>query len=73
MTHESVWSQQTPDGQLTAVVLIEADDLDAVFGNLAKSEDPFTARFRDFLKDVHGVDLATHPLPEVTMVSDTRF
>jgi hypothetical protein len=73
MSRECVWGQQTPDGQLMAVVLMEADDLDAVFGNLATSEDPFTAQFRSFIKDVHGVDLATDPLPEVAMVSDTRF
>ncbi len=73
MTRETVWSEQTPDGRLLAVVLMEADDVDGVFANLATSDDPFTARFRDFLKDVHGVDIATDPLPEVTMLSDTRF
>ena len=73
MSRESVWSQQTPDGRLMAVVLMEAEDLDAVMGNLATSEDSFTAQFRAFIKDVHGVDISTDPLPEVTMVSDTRF
>ena len=73
MSRETVWSQQTPDGRLMAVVLMEADDLNAVFGNLATSEDAFTGRFRDFIKDVHGVDFATDPLPEVNMLSDTRF
>ena len=73
MTRETVCSQATPDGRLTAVVVMEADDLEAVLGNLATSDDPFTAAFRDFIKDVHGVDLATDPLPEVAMLSDTRF
>jgi hypothetical protein len=73
MTHETVWSQQTPDGGLMAVVLMEADDVNAVLANLATSQDPFTGRFREFLKDVHGVDIATDPLPEVTMLSDTQF
>jgi hypothetical protein len=73
MTREAVWSQPTPDGRLMAVVLIEADDISAVFGNLATSEDPFTSRFRAFLEEVHGVDIATDPLPEVTMLLDTRF
>lgn len=73
MSRETVWSQRTPDGRLMAVVMMEADDLNAVFGNLATSEDPFTGRFREFLKDVHGVDIATDELPEVTMLSDTRF
>ncbi len=73
MTRETVWSEQTPDGRLLAVVLMESDDIDATFAALAKSDDPFTSRFREFLKDVHGVDIATDPLPEVTMLSDTRF
>jgi hypothetical protein len=73
MTRETVWSQQTPDGRLLAVVVMEADDVNAVMSNLATSQDPFTAQFRDFLRDVHGVDIATDPLPEVTMLSDVRF
>ena len=73
MTRETVWSEQTPDGRLLAVVLMESDDIEGLFTTLAKSDDPFTGRFREFLEDVHGVDIATDPLPEVTMLSDTRF
>jgi hypothetical protein len=73
MTRETVWSEQTSDGRLLAVVLMESDGVDALFATLAKSDDPFTGRFRAFLKEVHGVDIATDPLPEVTMLSDTRF
>jgi hypothetical protein len=73
MTREAVWSQQSPDGRMTAVVLMEADDPGAVFANMATAEDPFTARFQDFIKTVHGVDLTSDPLPEVTMLSDARF
>lgn len=73
MTRETVWSQRAPDGGLVAVVMIEADDVDAVFGNLAASEDPFTGRFREFLSDVHGIDIASDPLPEVALLSDARF
>jgi len=32
MARETVWSQRTPDGRLAAVVLMEADDVDAVLG-----------------------------------------
>jgi hypothetical protein len=73
MTRETVWGQRGPDGRLVAVVLMEADDVDAVFGNMASSDDPFTSQFRDMLKEVHGVAIGTDPLPEVTMLSDTRF
>jgi hypothetical protein len=73
VTRECVWSQRGPDGRLVAVVLMEADDVDAVFGALATSEDPFNKKFRDFIEDVHGVDISTDPLPSVTMLGDTRF
>lgn len=73
MAREIVWSQRGPDGGLVAVVAVEADDLDAVFEGLARADDPATVQFREFIKDVHGVDLATDPLPEITMHSDTRF
>jgi hypothetical protein len=73
MTRETLWSEQTPDGWLLAVVLMESDDVDALVATLAKSHDPFTGRFRAFLKDVHAVVIATAPLPEVTMLSDTRL
>ncbi|HEY0888646.1 MAG TPA: hypothetical protein VGE38_03425 [Nocardioides sp.] len=73
MTREIVWSQRGPDGGLVAIVVVEADDLNAVFGNLASAEDPTTAGFREFIKDVHGVDMVADPLPEVTLHSDTRF
>jgi hypothetical protein len=55
------------------VVVIEAEDVNEVFSNMATSEDPFTGQFREFLEDVHGVDIGKDPLPEVTMLSDARF
>jgi hypothetical protein len=73
MTRETVWSQEGPDGQLLAVVMMETEDPDVLFTSLATSDDPFTRRFREFLSEVHGVDITTDPLPQVTMLSDTRF
>ena len=73
MSRETVWAQQVPGGPLMAVVMMEADDPASVFDKLSTSADPFTAQFREFLKDVHGVDIGTDPLPEVTMLSDVRF
>jgi hypothetical protein len=73
MTRETVWGQRGPDGRLVAVVMMEAEDVAAVFGHMASADDPFSSKFRAMLKEMHGVDIGTDPLPEVTMLSDTRF
>jgi hypothetical protein len=61
---ESVWLQSTPAGDI-AVVFLEADDLQAAFGALASSAEPFDQWFREHIHDVHGIDLtAGFPPPE---------
>jgi hypothetical protein len=52
---------------------MEGDDLDAAMGAMITGQDPFNARFREFVKDVHGVDLAADAPPDVTPVVDNRF
>jgi len=42
-------------------------------GSMIHGEDPFDRQFREFVKDVHGVDLASDPLPDVTPITDTKF
>lgn len=69
---EAVWHQTTPDGTL-AVVLMEADDIDAAMGRMMTSDDPFEQKFREQVKDVHGVDLASDPPPKVELISDITF
>lgn len=67
ITRETVWIQSTPNGDL-AVVLLEADDLEAALGGLATSEDPFDQWFREHVRDVHGIDLAEGgPSPELAL------
>ena len=39
----------------------------------AFADDPFHRQFREFVEDVHGVDLANDPPPDVSLISDTRF
>ncbi len=64
ITRESVWIQSTPGGDV-AVVYLEADDLEAAFGGMATSQEPFDAWFRDHVLNVHGMDLAEgFPPPE---------
>ena len=72
VTRETVWHQKTPNGTL-AIVTIEGDDLQSALGKIATSDQPFDRQFREFVKDVHGVDLAKDPPPDVRLVSDTRF
>jgi len=72
VSHETVWHQRTPMGTF-AIVLLEADDVATSFGLIATSDEPFARQFRDFVKDVHGVDMAKDPPPDVELVIDTRF
>ena len=67
----AVWHQRTPDGTV-AVVLFEADDIESALRGAATSDDPFAQRFRQFVQDVHGIDLATAPPPDVRPVIDWR-
>jgi hypothetical protein len=72
LTREQVWHQVTPNGTL-AIIVLEGDDLISALGVSATSDDPFHRQFREFVKDVHGVDLANDPPPDVHLISDTRF
>jgi len=64
ITREATWLQVTPMGDL-AVVVIEADDIEAAFKTLATSDEPFDRWFRDAIQEAHGIDLAAgFPLPE---------
>ena len=69
---EAVWHQETPNGTL-AIVLWEVDDPEAAFGGIATSDEPFDSRFREFLRDVHGLDVAKDPPPVIRPVIDHRF
>jgi hypothetical protein len=56
-----------------AIVLLEGDDIGAAMGAMITGEDPFNTRFREFIKEAHGVDLAADAPPDVTPVVDNRF
>jgi hypothetical protein len=70
ITREAVFIQQTPNADV-AVVYWEADDLDAAFKGMATSEDPFDRWFRDYLRDVHGIN-AEDGFPPPEQVMDYR-
>jgi hypothetical protein len=69
---EAIWHQVTPDGAL-AIVVWEAEDIEQAFGGIPTSDEPFDQRFRRFLQDVHGIDVANDPPPSVRQVIDHRF
>ena len=69
---EAVWHQATPNGTM-AIVVMEADDPASAMGHMATSDDPFAQRFRELVKEVHGVDLASDPPPSVELISDVSF
>ncbi len=56
ITHESVWIQDTPTGDV-AIVLIESPDLASALLGIATSQEPFDVWFRAHLRTVHGLDL----------------
>lgn len=70
-TRHSVWHQKLPDGTTLAIVLLEADDVQA-FAAAGTSPDEFAREFRRSVGDVHGVDLATAPPPDVVPIFDWR-
>ena len=72
ITREAVWHQRTPMGTF-AIVLMEGDDLAGAMGAMMHGDDPFNVRFREFVKDVHGVDLAADAPPDVTPIVDNSF
>ncbi len=67
VTRESVWIQPTPMGDF-AVVYMEADDIDAAFAVIGRSDEPFDSWFRDHVSAVHGISLEEgfHP-PELIL------
>ena len=69
---EAVWHQETPDGTV-AIVLIEADDIERALSGTATSQEPFDQQFREYAREVHGVDLATNPPPRIEPIIDARF
>lgn len=72
VTKETVWIQTTPMGDL-AVIYLEADDLEAAFGTIGGSGEPFDQWFRDHVRDVHGISLADGmPIPELILDFDSE-
>jgi hypothetical protein len=70
---EAVWIQPSVGGDVAVVYLLEADDLAAAFTILGTSADPFDRRFRDHVREVHGIALDEGlTTPELVLDFDTN-
>ena len=68
---EAVWIQPAPGGDV-AVIYLEADDLAAAFTIWGTSAEPFDRRFRDHVRQVHGIALDDgFTAPELVLDFDT--
>jgi len=64
ITREAAWHQETPDGTVS-VICVESDDLASAAQGMGTSSEPFDEWFRERVRDIHGIDLASPaPLPE---------
>jgi hypothetical protein len=67
VAREAVFIQSTPAGDM-AVVYWEAADVELALKNMATSDDPFDVWFRDYVRDVHGINVEDgFPPPEQVM------
>ena len=65
--HERTFLQETPDGDLL-IITYEGNDPVASFAKIMES---FPADFGDFVKDIHGIDVAEPPPPLPRLVYDS--
>jgi hypothetical protein len=70
ITREQVWVQRTPMGDF-AVASYEVESPEKAFKVLASSTDPWAARFRDLLKQAHGIDVK-QPMKPNELVADWK-
>ena len=63
ITHEQVWIQHLPQqNQDLGVVCYETSDPEQSFKVLATSKEPWAVKFREHLKNAHGLDIAQTPI-----------
>lgn len=69
ITKETAWVQQTPMGEIV-LVYWEVEDPQRALQQMAESQDQFDAWFRQFLQNIHGVDMAGGAPPSSKIVFD---
>ena len=69
ITKEMAWVQPTPMGEIV-LVYWEVEDPQRALRQMAESQDQFDSWFRQFIQNVHGVDIAGGPPPSSELVFD---
>jgi hypothetical protein len=65
ITREQVWIQHMPQqNQDFAIACYETNDPEQSFKVLATSDKPWAVKFREHLKNAHGLDIAQSPTPK---------
>ncbi len=72
VTRHAVWHQETPGG-MVAVVYMEVEDPPAAMQGIATSDEAFDQWFRERVKDVHGIDIASDAPPQSRQILDHNF
>jgi hypothetical protein len=57
VARELAWRQETPQGDL-AIIYLELEDPSRLFGELARSGEPYAIWFREQTLAIHGLDLS---------------
>jgi len=74
ITKEIAWRAPT-DGGTVAVIYIESEDFESVFGQFVQSTDEFDLWFKQQVLDISGLDLNNPPemeLPELLSLYEAR-
>ena len=69
ITSERAFHQSTPMGDF-AVALLEGADPAASMATLAASTHPYDVWFKEWVKDIHGIDFSQAQGPPATQVFD---
>ena len=69
VTKEKAWVQPMPMGEVV-LVYWEVEDPQRALRQMAESQDQFDVWFRQFIQDVHGVDIAREQPPSSELVFD---
>jgi hypothetical protein len=69
VTKEQAWVQTTPMGQIV-IVYWEVDDPQRALRQMAESQNQFDIWFRQFIENVHGVDITQEQPPASEFVFD---
>jgi hypothetical protein len=71
ITRENIFLQKTSMGEMVAIIQ-EAETEQGALDSLRSMKDPFNVWYFQRLKDIHGADLVSAPLPVNELLLDYR-